>query len=218
MLETDCIIPRHVPIPHDGVYTLYGNSRAVEALQRQGLQDWQIRCKLRIGPEAYRDAVYEINKKNAAKEAAEEEALEKKKRAALTAEQKEEIYTRYKQGGTTADEIAKVFGCCSSTVWNIIGEKRREETTGRKSQINPEFDAAVNQMIEESKAEVIPAPAPAHQAAVPSAVICAVRAAIVEKECAVCEMLGKIRMMQQQVEQIRTETAQLRTWVEEVGG
>ena len=63
MLETDCIIPRHVPIPHDGVYTLYGNARAVEALQRQGLQDWQIRCKLRIGLMAYRDAVYEINKK-----------------------------------------------------------------------------------------------------------------------------------------------------------
>lgn len=218
MLETDCIIPRHVPIPHDGVYTVYGNARAVEALQRQGLQDWQIRCKLRIGPEAFRDAVFEINKKNAAKEAAKEEKMERKKRADLTAEQKEELYLRYKQGGTTADEIAKVFGCCSSTVWRIIGEKRKEETTGRKSQINPEFDAAVDQMIEESKADVIPAPAPALPAAVPAAVLCAVKAAVAEKECAVCEMLGKIRMMQQQVEQIRTEIAQLRTWSEEVGG
>ena len=218
MLETDCIIPRHVPIPHDGVYTLYGNARAVEALQRQGLTEWQIRLKLHIGLMAYRDAVYEINKINAAKEAAKEEKMGKKKRAALTAEQKEEIYTRYKQGGTTAADVAKEYGCCESTVWNIIGEKRKEETTGRKSQINPEFDAAVDQMIAESKAEVIPAPAPALPAAVPTAVVCAVKAAVAEKECAVCEMLGKIRMKQQQVEQIRTEIAQLRTWTEEVGG
>ena len=142
--------------------------------------------------------------------------MEKKKRAALTAEQKEELYQRYKQGGTTAADVAEEYGCCESTVWNIIGEKRKEETTGRKSQINPEFDAAVDQMIAESKAEVIPAPA--LPAAVPTAVLSAVRQTIAAKESEVCEMLGKIRMMQQQVEQIRTEVAQLRTWIEEVGG
>ena len=63
MLETDCIIPRHVPIPHDGVYTLYGNARAVEQLQKQGLTAWQIRLKLHIGLEAYQEAEYEIKKK-----------------------------------------------------------------------------------------------------------------------------------------------------------
>lgn len=217
MLETDCIIPRHVPIPHDGVYTVYGNARAVEALQRQGLTEWQIRLKLHIGLMEYRDAVYEINKKNAAKEAAKEEMMEKK-RTTLTADQRQELYEAYTAKGASAEECAKQYNVGVSTVWRIVSNIRKASDTSRKSHINPEFDAAVDQMIAESKAEVIPAPAPALPAAVPAAVLCAVKAAVAEKECAVCEMLGKIRMMQQQVEQIRTEIAQLRTWTEEVGG
>ena len=211
MLETDCIIPRHVPIPHDPV-TLYGNARAVRALQQDGLGKWAIIKKLRISEETYNDAVYEINKAKAVSEIIEEEEMARGIK--LTAETVSRI-REMKDNGNTMREIAEECGCGVSTVNHICN--------GRKSQINEEFDAAVNQMIDESKPqEIAQTDKPVtmteeHTAeAVPDAVIEAVREQLASHELYVESNLSSIRELQQENEQYRTKIAALKKWLAEV--
>lgn len=207
MLETDCIIPKHVPIPHDPV-TLYGNARAVRALQREGLGKWAIIKKLRISEETYNDAVYEINKAKAVSEIIEEEEMARGIK--LTAETVSRI-REMKDNGNTMREIAEECGCGVSTVNHICN--------GRKSQINEEFDAAVNQMIEESKPqEIVQTDKPIMMTeehtveAVPDAVMQAVADKIETLSAVLSDNLLTIKKMQQDNEQIRSELAVLYGW------
>jgi IS30 family transposase len=63
----------------------------------------------------------------------------------LTDEQRKEIIERWKSGESQA-KLAKAYGVSAPTVCDML--KRYQ----KKTQINPEFDAAVDAMIAESKA------------------------------------------------------------------
>lgn len=132
-------------------------------------------------------------------------------------------------------KIADTLGVGYSTVRRIIAEYAQDgshtppagmlppaEKPERKSQINEEFDNAVNQMIEESKPqEIVQTDKPVtmteeHTAAVPDAVIEAVREQIESDELHVESNLSSIRELQQENEQYRTKIAALKKWLAEV--
>ena len=205
MLETDCIIPKHVPIPHPEHHTLYGDARAVKALMDEGIGKWAIIKKLRISEDAYNDAIYEINKQKAVTELNhyyEKENEEMPRGEKLDAETVERI-RELKAAGKTIMEIAEEVGCGKSTVGRICQHGT--------SQINKEFDDAVNEMIEEAKK-----PEPVRKAAVPEAVLDAVTAQISRLENIVACNLDEIRTLQRENEEYRTKIANMRTWLAEV--
>lgn len=207
MLETDCIIPHHVPIPHREFYALHGDALSVKTLMDDGLSEFAIRRKLHIGEETYRDAVYEINKQNAVTERnqyfkKENETMPRGEK--LNAETVERI-REMKADGKTVKEIAEEAGCGMSTVRRICQRG--------KTQINKEFDNAVNQMIEEADK---PEPVAMNTAKIPEAVLDAVTAQISHLENIVACNLDEIRTLQRENEEYRTKIANMRTWLAEV--
>lgn len=210
MLETDCIIPHHVPIPHREFYALHGDALSVKTLIDNGLGKWAIIKKLRISEDAYKDAIYEINKQNAVTELNhyyEKENEEMPRGEKLDAETVERI-REMKAAGKTVKEIAEEVGCGRSTVGRVCQRG--------KSQINEEFDAAVNQMIEESKPQEIvqtDKPVEEHTAeAVPDAVMQAVLDKIETLSAVLSDNLLTIKKMQQENENLRSELAVLYQW------
>ena len=207
MLETDCIIPHHVPIPHREFYALHGTALSVKTLMDDGLSEFAIRRKLHIGEEAYRDAVYEINKQNAVTERnqyfkKENETMPRGEK--LNAETVERI-RELKADGKTVKEIMAAVGCGKSTVGRVCQHGT--------SQINEEFENAVNQMIAESDK---PEPVAMNTAKIPEAVLNAVTAQISHLENIVACNLDEIRTLQRENEEYRTKIANMRTWLAEV--
>ena len=216
MLETDCIIPKHVPIPHDPV-TLYGNARAVRALQREGLGKWGIIKKLHISKEAYNDAIFEINKAKAVDEINGIAPKKRKRRKIMIENLKEKVREMKEQGMKNVD-IAREMGISAGRVSQIV-----KELGIAPAQINEEFDNAVNQMIEESKPqEIVQTDKPITMTeehtveAVPDAVIEAVEQYVAHMENIVAGNLDEIRSLQQANEVYRTKIAALKKWLAEV--
>lgn len=216
MLETDCIIPKHVPIPHDPV-TLYGNARAVRALQREGFGKWGIIKKLHISEEAYNDAIYEINKAKAVDEINGIAPKKRKRRKIMIENLKEKVREMKEQGMKNVD-IAREMGISAGRVSQIV-----KELGIAPAQINEDFDNAVNQMIEESKPqEIVQTDKPVTMTeehtveAVPDTVIEAVREQIESDELYVESNLSSIRELQQENEKVRTKIAALKKWLAEV--
>lgn len=137
----------------------------------------------------------------------------------LTHEERAEIYRLWKEEGLTYRTIAERCGVNPATVGNLV---KKMNGTPRKSQINEEFDNAVNQMIEESKPqEIVQTDKPVimteeHTAAIPDAVIEALREQIKSDELYVESNLSSIRELQQENEQYRTKIAALKKWLAEV--
>ena len=138
----------------------------------------------------------------------------------LTHEERAEIYSLWKEEGLTYEAIADRCDICVSTVGKVV---KMMNNTPQKSQINEEFDNAVNQMIEESKPqEIVQTDKPVtmteeHTAeVVPDAVIEAVREQIESDELHVESNLSSIRELQQENEQYRTKIAALKKWLAEV--
>lgn len=134
----------------------------------------------------------------------------------LTHEERAEIYRLWKEEGLTYRTIAERCGVNPATVGNVV--KKMNGTPG-KSQINEEFDNAVNQMIEESKPqEIVQTDKPVtmteeHTAeAVPDAVMQAVADKIETLSAVLSDNLLTIKEMQQNNEQIRSELAVLYGW------
>lgn len=154
----------------------------------------------------------------------------------LTEEDKQQIVNLWMNYDCTAQAAADRLGIGYSTARKIINEYTRTgahtpptgmlppaEKPERKSQINEEFDNAVNQMIEESKPqEIVQTDKPVtmteeHTAeAVPDAVIEAVREQIESDELYVESNLSSIRELQQENEKVRTKIAALKKWLAEV--
>lgn len=126
-------------------------------------------------------------------------------------------------------KIADTLGVGYSTVRRIIAEYTQDgshtppegmlppvEEPERRTQINEDFDAAVDQMIAESKPQEIAQtdkPVEEHTAeAVPDAVIQAVADKIETLSALLSDNLLTIKKMQQDNEQIRSELAVLYGW------
>lgn len=64
MIESDCKIPTDFqPIAQPECYTLHGIPLAVKQMLDSGAKRWQIHAKLHISDDDYRDAIFEIRKK-----------------------------------------------------------------------------------------------------------------------------------------------------------
>ena len=209
MLETDCIIPHHVPIPHREFYALHGDALSVKTLIDNGLDKWAIIKKLRISEDAYNDAVYEINKQKAVEEM--------NGRNQEVTDMKEDLREKVKSmlaSGMKQSEIAQETGYSKGRISQIV----KEIKSGKKDngmQINEEFDNAVNQMIEESKNEDTKKDTldtKSDTPNVPDAVMTAVNERINTLSETLSDNMLTIKKMQQDNEQIRSELAVLYGW------
>lgn len=211
MLETDCMIPTQpVTIPIPDHITLYGIARSVRALQLEGLGKWGIIKKLHISEEAYKDAIFEINRAKAVDEMNDIAPKKRKRRKIMIENLKEKVRELKEQGMKNAD-IARELGISAGRVSQIV-----KELGIAPAQINAEFDAAVDQMIAESKPQEIAQtdkPVEEHTAeAVPDAVMQAVIDKIETLSALLSDNLLTIKKMQQDNEQIRSELAVLYGW------
>jgi IS30 family transposase len=163
-----------------------------------------------------RDEIYEIRKYEA--------IMGKGKN--LTQEQKATIVAM-KDAGVSNKEISQQIGCSLESVYTVLrAAKAREQYHEKKTGINLEFDAAVNDMIAESKsadAEKKSAIAEMEQeqvsepAVIPDEVLTAVRDAIDYEEEMAEDHLRTIRELQHEIEQRRTKATAMRKWLEECG-
>ena len=125
MLETDCKIPvEPVPIEPPEHSTLYGIDRAVQTMRAEGMKKWQICKKLRIGDDAWRDAIFEIRK---------QEAIEEMRGKKLTDEQRERI-KMLRMAGAKIHEICVETGCPMSTVKRVLYADKPAESTQEPAQ------------------------------------------------------------------------------------
>ena len=108
-----------------------------------------IRMKTRFGDSRITDAIYEIRK------------MEAIRMAKLTNQQRAAIYAAYKDGVTQKD-LAEQYGVSIPAISQLITKLSKAEQDimqpaaddkPKPGIINPEFDAAVNEMIAEVKAE-----------------------------------------------------------------
>lgn len=208
MLETDCMIPTNpVPIPIPDHITLYGIARSVRALQLEGVGKWGIIKKLHISEEAYNDAIFEINRAKAVDEM-NGIAPKKRKRRKIMIENLKEKVMELKEQGMKNSDIAKELGITPARVSQIV-----KELGIAPAKINAEFDAAVDQMIAESKAADTSdtnqdtLDTKKDTSTVPDAVMQAVADKIETLSAILSDNLITIKKMQQDNEQIRSELA-----------
>lgn len=107
-----------------------------------------IRMKTRFGDDRIMEAIYEIRK------------MEAIRMGKLTNQQRAAIYQAWKDG-TTQKELAKQYGVCAQAISQLCAKLAKAEQEimqpaaeekPKPGIINPEFDAAVNEMIAENKA------------------------------------------------------------------
>lgn len=112
--------------------------KRVKELLGKGMNYVAIAALLRMSHETTKDMIYEIRKK---------EGIERmSKGVPITDEMRNEI-VQLSDAGLSAPKIAARLGCGINTVY------RATKKAGKPAQINPEFDAVVNDMIAEVKAE-----------------------------------------------------------------
>lgn len=205
MIESDCKIPTaYQPIEQPETYQLHGIPLAVKQMRDKGAKRWQIHAKLHISDDDYRDAIFEIRK---------QEAIETM-RGRQTSPEKRTRVIALREQGMTYKEIAEACGITIKTVQRIAEGAGLTQKRERTTQINQEFEDAVNEMIaqaDESTAE------PVTVCTVPKAVLDAVKERIELVESCIEQDLCQIRQMQQGIENYRTEIAELKTWLEANG-
>lgn len=179
---------------------------------------------LHMGIDRLQDAVYEIRKW---------EAIRMGK---LTNQQRAAIYQAWKDG-TTQKELAKQYGVCAQAISQLCAKLAKAEQEimqpaaeekPKPGIINPEFDAAVNEMIAESKAADAEEPAAIAETAKPSAVIpdyvlYAVDCRIAEIEHRLQDFADQkamlehdLRRLQENIESVQDEHDKLADWKLEV--
>lgn len=129
------------PLPQ----ALSANEQRVKALLDQGRNQFQIAYQLHISFEAVREMIYEIRKK---------ECLMAGK-PKLSADEQAEIVEKYKSGETSRDLAAQYY-VSHGTIENIVkragATRKRGSKPQKKTQINEDFEQAVDTMIAEREA------------------------------------------------------------------
>ncbi len=205
MIESDCKIPiTYQPIEQPETYQLHGIPLAVKQMLDKGAKRWQIHAKLRISDDDYRDAIFEIRKK---------EAIETMRGRRTNPEKRTRVIALREQG-MTYREIAEECGITVKTVQRIAESAGLTQKRERATQINQEFEDAVNEMIAQADE---PTAEPVTACTVPKAVLDAVKERIELIESCIEQDLCNIRQMQQGIENYRTEIAELKAWAEANG-
>ena len=123
-----------IPIDPPEPQALTPTEQRVKELLDAGYSYKLIAMIMRMSHDTAKDMIYEIRKK---------EGIMRK--AIITDEEKQTMKRMFAEG-KTVQEIADATGRGRSSVDRIVNDRK-------PSQINPEFDAAVNEMIAEVKAE-----------------------------------------------------------------
>lgn len=167
---------------------------------------------LHMGIDRLQEAVYEIRK------------MEAIRMGKLTNQQRAAIYQAWK-GGTTQKELAKQYGVCAQAISQLCAKlaKAEQEIMQPASEekpkpgiINPEFDAAVNEMIAESKAADAEEPAAiAEPDKLPPVVCRAIDDQISEYEFQISERDSRIEELKEEIAEFRKDIDALREWKEQ---
>lgn len=124
-------------------YHLTPNAQRVKELLDKGKSIWSIAQTLRMSLEFVQEQIYEIRK---------QEAIMARK-PKISKEQRTEMLRLHNEERYSVGKLASKFGCSQTAVKTALQAAKieAEEETMKNTGINPEFDAAVDAMIAESK-------------------------------------------------------------------
>jgi hypothetical protein len=183
-----------------------------------------IRMKTRFGDDRIMEAIYEIRK------------MEAIRMGKLTNQQRAAIYQAWKDG-TTQKELAKQYGVCAQAISQLCAKLAKAEQEimqpaaeekPKPGIINPEFDAAVNEMIAESKSVDAEEPAAIAETEksstdIPDYVLYAVDCRIADLEHRLQDFADQkamlehdLRRLQENIESVQDEHDKLADWKLEV--
>lgn len=171
-----------------------------------------IRMKTRFGDDRIMEAIYEIRK------------MEAIRMGKLTNQQRAAIYQAYKDG-TTQKELAKQYGVCAQTISQLCAKLAKAEQEimqpaaedkPKPGIINPEFDAAVDAMIAESKSADTEKPsANAEPEKLPGVVRRALEAGYGDLLDEIANRRERIEELQAEIEEYEKDIEALKKWVRE---
>ena len=170
-----------------------------------------IRMKTRFGDDRIMEAIYEIRK------------MEAIRMGKLTNQQRAAIYQAYKDG-TTQKELAKQYGVCAQAISQLCAKLAKAEQEimqpaakdkPKPGIINPEFDAAVDAMIAESKAaDAEEKSANAEPEKLPGVVRRALEAGYAHLVDEIADRREQIEDLQAEIAEFEKDIAALKKWVE----
>lgn len=171
-----------------------------------------IRMKTRFGDDRIMEAIYEIRK------------MEAIRMGKLTNQQRAAIYQAYKDG-TTQKELAKQYGVCAQAISQLCTKPAKAEQEimqpaaedkPKPGIINPEFDAAVDAMIAESKAaDAEEKSANAEPEKLPGVVRRALEAGYGDLLDEIADRRERIEELQAEIEEYEKDIEALKKWVRE---
>lgn len=196
------------PLPQ----ALSANEQRAKELLDQGKTLFQIAYKLHISCEACRDMIFEIRKK---------ECLMAGK-PKLSADEQAEIVEKYKSGETARD-LAAQYDVSHGTVENIVkragATRKRGSKPKKKTQINEDFEQAVDSMIAEREAaeaekKSANAEAEPEPEKIPDVIwhACDDKISMINLDIETREQ--RIAELKEEIEQLRAEREQIRAWME----
>lgn len=175
---------------------LTAQEQRVKELLDKGMAFQLIAMQLRVSHDTLRDMIYEIRKK---------EGIMRK--ATITDEEKQTMKQMFAEG-KTVQEIAEATGRGRSSVDRIVNDRK-------PAQINPEFDAAVNEMIAESKAtDAEEKSAIAEPEKLPGVVCRAIDAGFHYLADEIDKRQNRIEELEAEIEEFEKDIAALRCWRE----
>ena len=170
-----------------------------------------IRKVTRLGDERITEAIYEIRK------------MEAIRMGKLTNQQRAAIYAAHKDG-TPQKDLAKQYGVSIPAISQLITKLSKAEQEimqpaaedkPKPGIINPEFDAAVNEMIAESKSADAEKPsANAEPEKLPGVVRRALEAGYAHLVDEIAERREQIEDLQAEIAEFEKDIAALKKWVE----
>ena len=170
-----------------------------------------IRKVTRLGDERITEAIYEIRK------------MEAIRMGKLTNQQRAAIYAAHKDG-TPQKDLAKQYGVSIPAISQLITKLSKAEQEimqpaaedkPKPGIINPEFDAAVNEMIAESKSADAEKPsANAEPEKLPGVVRRALEAGYAHLVDEIAERRERIEDLQAEIAEFEKDIAALKKWVE----
>lgn len=194
------------PLPQ----ALSANEQRVKALLDQGMNQFQIAYQLHISFEAVREMIYEIRKKEC--------LMAGKPR--LSQEERAEIFRLYREEHMTQRDLAARFGVSHGTIGNIINSFGSDTLAAadkpqKKTQINEDFEQAVDAMIAEREAaDAEQKSAIAEPETIPNAVwqACDDKIDMINLDIETREQ--RIGELKEEIEQLCAEREQIRAWME----
>lgn len=170
-----------------------------------------IRMKTRFGDDRIMEAIYEIRK------------MEAIRMGKLTNQQRAAIYAASKDG-VPQNELAKQYGVTKGAISQLISKLSKAEQEimqpaaedkPKPGIINPEFDAAVNEMIAESKAaDAEQKSANAEPEKLPGFVRRALEAGYAHLVDEIADRREQIEDLQAEIAEFEKDIAALKKWVE----